>query len=63
VPQFLRNTVIESYMTTYELQDGEPTQVSNRSCLNCHVTTGTNSSYLWLDAVANRVPVSGGVGP
>lgn len=60
VPQFLRNTVVESYMTTYDTVGGQPTQVSNRSCLNCHVATGNNGSYVWLDAVANRVPVSGG---
>lgn len=58
VPEFLRNSVIESYMTTY-VQDGDhPRQISNRSCLECHLI-GANGSYVWLDAVANRVPVTG----
>lgn len=65
VPQFLRNTVIESYMTTYVDPGGEPTQISNRSCLECHVSLGPAGSYVWLDAVANRVPLArsgGGAG-
>lgn len=61
VPQFLRNTVIESFMTTYNSEDGANRQISNRSCLECH-RTGVNGSYVWLDAVANRVRVTGGKG-
>ena len=61
VPQFLRNTVIESYMTTYVTQDGANRQISNRSCLECHLV-GVNGTYVWLDAVANTVPVGGGGG-
>ena len=61
VPRFLRNTVIESYMTTYVSEGGASRQISNRSCLECHLI-GVNGSYVWLDAVANRVPVSGGGG-
>lgn len=61
VPQFLRNTVIESYMTTYVTEAGANRQISNRSCIECHLT-GVNGSYVWLDAVGNRVPVGGGGG-
>lgn len=59
VPDVLRNSVIESYMTTYVQEGDHPTQISNRSCLGCHMI-GVDGSYVWLDAVANRVPVSGG---
>jgi hypothetical protein len=58
VPEFLRNTVVESYMTTYVADTGEPQQISNRSCLECHVSLGPAGSYVWLDGVANRVPIT-----
>lgn len=58
VPEFLRNTVIESYMTTYVSEGSENLQISNRSCLRCHVSLGPSGSYVWLDAVANQVPVA-----
>lgn len=57
VPFRLRNPVIESYMTTYVQDNDKGRQISNRGCLNCHMS-GANGSYLWLDAVGVRVPVS-----
>ena len=57
VPRFLRNTVIESYMSNYCNIDGKVKQVSNRSCMSCHGTAGADLSYIWLDAVSQRVKV------
>lgn len=57
VPQFLRNSVIESYMSTYCDISGKAQQVSNRSCLSCHGTAGADLSYIWLDAVSQRVRI------
>lgn len=53
----LRNAIENGYPQPLEL----PAQVSNRSCLSWHVDTGNHGSYVWLDAVANRVPVKGGI--
>lgn len=58
VPEFLRNTAIESYMTTYVTEGNDNVQISNRSCLECHVSLGPSGSYVWLDAVSNRVPLA-----
>lgn len=55
VPRFLRNSVIESYMSNYCNVDGEVVQLSNRSCMSCHGTAGADLSYIWLDAVSQRV--------
>jgi len=55
VPRFLRNSVIESYMATYCEVEGKPKQVSNRSCMGCHGTAGADLSYVYLDAVSQRV--------
>ncbi len=58
VPPVLRNPVAESYMSTY-VQDevtGNPAQISNRGCLNCH-RLAPNGSYVWLDGAAHAVPV------
>ncbi|MAL60391.1 MAG: hypothetical protein CMC14_10110 [Flavobacteriaceae bacterium] len=54
-PRFLRNSVIESYMATYCDSEGAPQQFSNRSCMSCHGTAGANLSYIWLDAVSQKV--------
>lgn len=55
VPQFLRNTSMESFMASY-LRPGRPLhQFSNRGCMNCHGEAGADFSYLWLDAVNQRV--------
>ena len=56
-PRFLRNTVIESYMSTYCAKGANITQYSNRSCMSCHGSAGTDFSYVWLDAVSQRVPI------
>lgn len=56
-PRFLRNTVIESYMSTYCMSDNKAEQFSNRSCMSCHGSAGTDFSYIWLDAVSQRVPI------
>jgi hypothetical protein len=56
VPEFLRNTAIESYMTTYEMRHGQVEQVSNRSCMGCHAS-GTDFSYIWADAVEQVVAI------
>lgn len=55
VPRFLRNSVIESYMSAYCEVDGKPKQVSNRSCMSCHGNAGADLSYVYLDAVSQRV--------
>ncbi|MEM7186244.1 MAG: hypothetical protein AAF466_06265 [Bacteroidota bacterium] len=55
VPRFLRNSVIESYMATYCEVDGKPKQVSNRSCMSCHGSAGADMSYVFLDAVSQRI--------
>ena len=57
IPRYLRNPVIESYMTTYAKNGTQVVQSSNRGCLSCHLG-GANGSYFWLDAVGIRVPVS-----
>lgn len=58
IPRFLRNSVIESYMSNYCEVQGQVKQVSNRSCLSCHGTAGADLSYVWLDAVSQRVKVT-----
>lgn len=58
IPEFSRNTVIESFMTTYvESSTGDVHQVSNRSCMGCH-KAGTDFSYIWVDAVEQIVPIA-----
>lgn len=57
IPQFSRNVVIESYMTTYVDDHSNIQQISNRSCMTCH-KAGTNFSYIWVDAVEQVVPIS-----
>ncbi|MBL4673542.1 MAG: hypothetical protein JKX81_14880 [Arenicella sp.] len=54
VPRYLRNPVVESYMTTYNYQRQ---QYSNRSCMGCHTSAGADASYIWLDAVEQVVPL------
>lgn len=56
-PQFLRNSVIESYMSAYCTVDGKNQQFSNRSCMSCHGQVGSDFSYIWLDGVSQRVPI------
>ncbi|MFT5891400.1 MAG: hypothetical protein ACI9Y7_001502, partial [Dokdonia sp.] len=57
-PRFLRNTVIESFMTTYcDDENGTAKQRSNRSCMTCHGAAGADLSYIWLDAVSQRVKI------
>jgi hypothetical protein len=55
VPQFLRNTSMESYMASYYLPGQPLHQFSNRGCMNCHGEAGADFSYVWLDAVNQRV--------
>ncbi len=58
IPRFLRNTVIESYMTTWiENGDGHPQQISNRSCTSCHAS-GTDFSFIFEDAVELTVELN-----
>lgn len=61
VPEILRNSVIESYMADY-FNDarGRPAQRSNRSCMGCHGDAGADFSYVFLDAVEQRVPIQAG---
>jgi hypothetical protein len=62
VPADLRNTVIESYMTTWDNDAaGRPQQISNRSCLSCHAS-GTGFSYVFEDAVEQIVPLAASSG-
>ena len=56
-PQFLRNSVIESFMSTYCTEQGRNLQFSNRSCMGCHGQVGSDFSYIWLDGVSQRVPI------
>lgn len=55
VPQFLRNSSMESFMASYYLPNQPLHQFSNRGCMNCHAEAGADFSYLWLDAVNQRV--------
>jgi hypothetical protein len=58
VPEDLRNSVIESYMTDYyNDRQGRPVQRSNRSCMGCHGDAGADFSYIFLDGVEQRVPI------
>lgn len=58
VPEDLRNAVVESYMTDYyNDRFGKPVQRSNRSCMGCHGDAGVDFSYIFLDAVEQRVPL------
>jgi len=58
VPEDLRNSVVESYMADYyNNSQGKPEQRSNRSCLGCHGDAGADFSYIFLDAVEQRVPI------
>lgn len=54
IPKYLRNPVVESYMTTYNYQRE---QYSNRSCMGCHTEGGADASYIWLDGVEQVVPI------
>ncbi len=54
IPRYLRNPVVESYMSTYNYQRQ---QYSNRSCMGCHTEAGADASYIWLDAVEQIVPL------
>lgn len=54
IPKYLRNPVVESYMSSYNYQRE---QYSNRSCMGCHFEAGNNASYIWLDAVEQVVPL------
>lgn len=54
IPRYLRNPVVESYMSTYNYQRQ---QYSNRSCMGCHTQAGADASYIWLDAVEQVVPL------
>lgn len=57
IPPFLRNTSMESYMSTYVERGGKAVQISNRSCMGCHAS-GTGFSYIWADAVEQIVPIA-----
>ncbi len=58
VPEDLRNSVVESYMADYyNNRPGQPVQRSNRSCMGCHGDAGADFSYIFLDAVEQRVPI------
>ncbi len=62
VPEDVRNSVVESYMTDYYNDRlGRPVQRSNRSCMGCHGDAGADFSYIFLDAVEQRVPIQGPV--
>lgn len=55
IPKYLRNPVVESYMSTYNYQRE---QYSNRSCMGCHTEAGADASYIWLDGVEQVVPLA-----
>jgi transposase-like protein len=67
VPPHLRNTSMESFMSTdFSVSvtnkttgsvTSEVKQFSNRSCMGCHGEGGTDFSYVYLDAVTQRVPI------
>ncbi len=55
MPAYLRNTSMESYMTTWITRgEADPHAVSNRSCMGCHAS-GADFSYIWLDGVEQVV--------
>jgi len=38
----------------------DPKLVSSGGCMNCHFSSGTDSSFVWADAVEEIVPLGGG---
>ncbi|MEM7226807.1 MAG: hypothetical protein AAF495_27800 [Pseudomonadota bacterium] len=41
----------------------DPMQSSSAGCINCHFSAGTDSSFVWLDAVLAQVPLTSGAEP
>jgi hypothetical protein len=35
----------------------DPTQASSAGCMNCHLPSGADASFLWEDAIWERVPI------
>ncbi|MFT5686128.1 MAG: hypothetical protein ACI8RZ_007084, partial [Myxococcota bacterium] len=58
IPNVLRNTSMESYMSADVLDEsGDLHQTSNRSCMGCH-QSGADFSFIWLDAVEQVVEIT-----
>ncbi|MEE9214350.1 MAG: hypothetical protein V3U54_06070 [Thermodesulfobacteriota bacterium] len=36
----------------------DPHQSSSGGCMNCHFSSGTDSSFIWADAIEEVVPLS-----
>ena len=56
-PVHLRNTSMETYMANYGTGHE---QFSSDSCMNCHGAGGADSSYVWLDAQLQPLPIADG---
>ena len=41
----------------------DPVQSSSAGCINCHFSAGTDSSFVWTDAVLAGVPLTSGAEP
>lgn len=55
IPEFLRNTSMETYTVQ---TDGTGTQNTTDSCMNCHIAGAVDGSFLWQDAMDNQYEVS-----
>jgi hypothetical protein len=38
----------------------DPAQASSAGCMNCHLPSGADASFLWEDAIWERVPIPKG---
>lgn len=55
VPDFLRNTSMETLLVQFD-ETGK--QYCSDSCMNCHFVGGVDGSYLWLDAMLSPYPLT-----
>jgi hypothetical protein len=70
----LRNTTMETFQVSICEPGGEsidspsdctpesvvhdPTQVASAGCMNCHLPSGADASFVWEDAIWERVPIA-----
>ncbi len=43
---------------TSEMIEANPKQSSSAGCMNCHVPTGNDTSFIWADAIEEQVPLN-----
>jgi hypothetical protein len=73
----LRNTTMETFQVSLSEPDGQsiaspsdctpesiahdPFQVASAGCMNSHLPSGADASFLWEDAIWERVPLNDGI--